>query len=407
MSAMTLSATTRARWIDSVVCRLSSQRIASSSNSSQQRTLVSTTSHRPGQSSRVLGHHGNTSIPPANTVRGHRSWVRVRSSQGVGSARIPLTSSVYGTATSRGTRPYQEDSSSISCLEIHPSQLRSSLQRGGRIATEAERRWKWKSQEDGLDQELASQVNWWGIFDGHGGTYPSLYLSTYLHQIFEKVTPDMVTDTVQKTREHGGYFRRFVGGNLERWVRKEELKAVRGGKAGKRPGDQAKKEEQETISQAPDEEATPGPGHEADRVQAGQEPVHAAADGEQAKPSDSASGSKPASAAIWDDNGLTQRIPVPEGMEEDSLTLSERATLAFLVADRHILTHHPQSNGVNLQPSHDERGIQTREADAERAAKGKEGGGSTASVLTLHSIDAPPNVWYDSDFLMLGAWHVG
>lgn len=356
--------------------------------------------------------------PSSSQKRSYKSFVRIRSPSGKGSARVPLTSSVYGHATSRGTRPYQEDTASVSCLEINADELRASLRKGGRIATEAERRWHWPDEHEELDEELAAQVNWWGIYDGHGGDYTSRYLAMNLHQIFEKVTEDMITDTVQYTREHGGYFRRFTGGALDRWVQKDELKPVRGGKAGKKPGSEKNKsngskgDDQdgangETSSSATEEQSGTAGASEAERIQAGDEPVHAAT----ASPTAPRKPNAPP-AAQWDDNGLTKRIPVPEGMEKESLSLSERATLAFMVADRHILVRHPQlpsPDATTHGDAHRGRGIQTRDMEA-RASKekaGGDGGGSTASVLTLHSLDAPPVVWYDSQFLLLGGWHVG
>ncbi|CAO1634303.1 unnamed protein product [Jaminaea pallidilutea] len=339
--------------------------------------------------------------------RNYRSYVRVRAPGGSGSARVPLGSSVYGQSISRGTRPYQEDAFSVSCLEIPPKELRASLKRGGRISTEAEKRWKWDSQDDELDTELAGQVNWFGVFDGHGGDYASKYLSKYLHQIFESVQPDMVTDTVQFTREHGGYFRRFTGGELAKWTRQEELKPVRGGRAGKQPGSNktpnAEHMEQVSTSQSS------GP------------TANASTSGGSSGPPISAAAASKRSTVVpqWDDAGLTQRVSPPDDVKDQSLTMSERATLAFLVADRHILMRHPQPNEKEASQGGmtDRRGIQTRESIAKREqqekgpeAKGQvqEGmGGSTASVLTLHSIDSPPTIWYDSKFLQLGAWHLG
>lgn len=342
---------------------------------------------------------------PRPCQRSYKSWIRVGTSNGHGSARVNLNTSIYGLATSRGTRPYQEDTSSISCLSIPPSELRASLKKSSnRISQEAARRWTWDTQDQPLDEELASQVFWFGVFDGHGGSYTSRYLATYLHQIYERVTPDMVTDTVQATREHGGYFRRFIGGALDKWVVKDELKPVRGGKGNQR---YAGKQEQDAGESSADDVGPSAP----------PTGTHAAkSSGSNGSPSSS-------SPHTWDDDGLTRRIPPPESMSSETLTLSERATLAFLVADRHILAGHPQPSGSLPSSSmHDpasaptssgrRRGIQTREMEEEQRESDKGvgkagGGGSTGTVLALHSLDGPPKIWYDSSLLQLCAYHVG
>lgn len=336
-----------------------------------------------------------TTVP---TTRGYKSWIRVGSSQS--SARINLNTSIYGHATSRGTRPYQEDTSSTSCLYVPRAQLQHSLERGNRISQEACRRWKWPTEHDALDEELASQVFWFGIFDGHGGSFTSRYLAAYLHQIYEAVEADMVTDTVQATREHGGYFRRFTGGVLEKWVDKERLRPVRGGKGNQRYG-AAGKEGGEDQTDTTTEEHSHSHPQPAPPAAATQTP------------------SSPSTLPAWEDNGLTTRISPPPDVASSSLTLSERATLAFLVADRHILARYPQPQGeFPLSSMHDpassplvRRGIQTREMEARAARESDKGsgkgGGSTASVLLLHSLDAPPKIWYDSSLLQLCAYHVG
>lgn len=353
----------------------------------------------------LCGSSSSVKVP----CRSYRSFVRVRAPDGKGSARIPLGLSVYGQITSRGERPYQEDTSSVSCVEIPVEQLRKSLQHGGKISTEAERRWQWEDQDSTTDVALAGQVNWWAVYDGHGGDYASKYLAKYLHQIFEKVEPDMVTDTVQHTREHGGYFRRFMGGALERWVRKDDLKPVRGGRGGKAPVKSPKAIEKEMDEQRKQQ----GPSTATSARASGSSPaVKAQVDSSPKTGTGSSALHQKSATPDWEDNGLTNKIAPPEGMEQEFLTLSERATLAFLVADRHILTRHPQPNEAkaNAKPERP-RGIQTREslarAQAEDSGELKAQGGSTASVLTLHSLDAPPTVWYDSHLLMLGAWHVG
>lgn len=330
-------------------------------------------------------------------TRAYRTFVRLRCSEGKRCARIPLTTSVYGQVASRGTRPYQEDTWSVSCLEVPTDHLRKSLLRDGRISTEAERNWHWDTEQYPADEAVAGQVNWWGVFDGHGGGYASRYLADYLHQIFENVEPDMVTHTVQFTREHGGYFRRFTGGALERWTRHDDLRPFREGRSGRPPTESTKAVGKEQGEERPS----------SDRVQ-----TQASALNKADMSPETGSGAILAAKKIaipnWDDNGLTRRISPPEGMQQEVLSLSERATLAFLVADHHILTCHQQPSAERRNGGiEDTPNIHILESVVPRQGRKQQPGGSTASVLMLHSLDAPPSVWYDSQFLFLGSWHVG
>ena len=58
---------------------------------------------------------------------------------------------------------------------------------------------------------------------------------------------------MQHTRSLGGYFRRFTGGALERWVRQEELKPVRAGQKRETPAEGASAE---LVAQDPPEGVT-------------------------------------------------------------------------------------------------------------------------------------------------------
>ncbi len=81
------------------------------------------------------------------------------------SARIPLRAgSVFGLSSSRGTRPYQEDASSVTCVHIPSEELRSSLaQSHSRVAQAIAKDW---NAEKAGGEEVAGQVLWVGCFDG-------------------------------------------------------------------------------------------------------------------------------------------------------------------------------------------------------------------------------------------------
>ncbi|EPQ28069.1 uncharacterized protein PFL1_04396 [Pseudozyma flocculosa PF-1] len=416
-------------------------------------------------------------------LRQYHDYIRTLSPTG-GSGRISLKPSrtgVYGLATSRGTRAYQEDTTSVSCVSLPPAVLRASYLASS-SATLRDVASKW-SPSTPAEQEVAGQLAWFACFDGHGGQPVSQFLCKELHAIFEDVQEDMVTDTVQYTRSLGGYFRRFNGGLLERWVRKEELKPVRAGAghpratmaraaAATRPTGDAKgpavdaaertKAEEAERQRAKERErereaerskpktfadlvnsakAGPAPSatqgtvgsgsgtvsaveasaagqtagsrskEEADNAppQLSQQPalIHSAesrgevplagpiegAQGARSSQDSSASpssldsqpnshpASSPPSAASEARAGLTsltQRIPPPETLAESTLTLSERLTLAWLHTDR--LIHSDPQLDV---------------------------GGSTASVVLLHSLDTPTQPFYSSSSLFLTTAHIG
>ncbi|GAK66726.1 phosphatase 2c [Moesziomyces antarcticus] len=334
--------------------------------------------------------------------RHQQTFVRTTSPAG-GQARIQLKSTrngVFGLSTSRGTRAYQEDTASVSCLHVPTDELRRnylklhahSASRAGVAAANAAL--EWDPDKAGGD-ELAGQVVWFGCFDGHGGQQVSTFLRDELHNTFENVQSDMVTDTVQYTRELGGYFRRFTGGLLERWVRKEELKPVRAGPAaGRRApaaaagagagGDGKSGDGQSDAPNQVEHVSKPETlknmlSHEQQRNIA----AKAAASSKTMLQPTRKSGAIMIGGSMggvadagWD--VLTKRIPPPDGMEKETMTMAERLTLAWLVADRQI-----QSN-PNLDV-----------------------GGSTASVALLHSLDMPSAAWYSSEFVGLHVAHVG
>ncbi|KAG8763031.1 hypothetical protein FRC12_008742 [Ceratobasidium sp. 428] len=124
--------------------------------------------------------------------------------------RIPLNSgNVIGSAVSRGIRSYQEDSHSIAALALEPGELQAHLAEQLGILS-------WDPRKVG--PELAGQVVFVGIYDGHGGPSVSQFLQRELHGLFENVRADMVPDVVSWMKSQGGYFKRFKGGALARWA---------------------------------------------------------------------------------------------------------------------------------------------------------------------------------------------
>ena len=58
------------------------------------------------------------------------------------------------------------------------------------------------------------------IYIRHGGKDVSNYLRDNLHALVESVTPDKIGSVVKWTIDtHGGYFKRWRGGHLQRWTR--------------------------------------------------------------------------------------------------------------------------------------------------------------------------------------------
>ena len=351
----------------------------------------------------------------AQQRRHQQTFVRTLSPSG-GQARIQLKSTrngVFGLSTSRGTRAYQEDTASVSCLHVPVDELRRnylklhSLSASAAGAAAANAALEWDPEKAGGD-ELAGQVVWFGCFDGHGGQQVSSFLRDQLHKTFESVESDMVTDTVQYTRELGGYFRRFTGGVLERWVRKDKLKPVRAGPAAgrrlpagaataavKKDGAGSSSKEQQRVGHVTQPESlsemlsheekksgsssqsSPSPSgtilhptRQEGAIKIGGKPdLFGSKSGDDATPAGSAD-------LGWDK--LIERIPPPEGMERETMTMAERLTLAWLVADRQI-----------------------------QSSPKLDVGGSTASVALLHSLDMPSVPWYSSEFVGVHVAHVG
>ncbi|CAD6582211.1 MAG: hypothetical protein TREMPRED_003236 [Tremellales sp. Tagirdzhanova-0007] len=128
-----------------------------------------------------------------------------------GTYKVPLNSkNIVGVYSSRGSRPYQEDAASLQGLQIPAQELRNTLQK---------QKTPWDPSRAG-SPFLASQVAFFGIYDGHGGKYVSNYLRDHLHALVESVTPDKIDSVVKWTIDtHGGYFKRWRGGGLQRWTR--------------------------------------------------------------------------------------------------------------------------------------------------------------------------------------------
>ncbi|PWY97843.1 protein serine/threonine phosphatase 2C [Testicularia cyperi] len=392
-------------------------------------------------------------------VRLQHSFVRTVSPSGE-QARIQLKSTrngVFGLSTSRGTRAYQEDTASVSCLHVDPQELRTNYLKhhtsgpGTCSPGAAAAALEWNPEKAG-GPEIAGQVVWFGCFDGHGGQQVSSFLRDQLHKTFESVQPDMVTDTVQYTRELGGYFRRFTGGLLERWVRKDRLKPVRAGQPAGAAGRRAVPRKDATTNTSNDSKtaSTSTPQQQQQQQQPQQQHISDPASlsemlshGSQDPPSpssssptlsssasasgpgsgsgntdkaaqttsnDDPSSDRPVNKPIETDGAvkiggssssvgdtvagggggegkgegegefgsLIERIAVPEGMEGERLSMAERLTLAWLVADRQIQT----SPALDV-------------------------GGSTASVTLLHSLDMPGVPWYSARYVGLYVAHVG
>ncbi|KAF8521514.1 phosphatase 2C-like domain-containing protein [Gautieria morchelliformis] len=125
-----------------------------------------------------------------------------------GFVRIPLTSQkVIGIAVSRGVRSYQEDGHSVCCLAIEPDELQTSLKQHHGI--------DWNP--DTLGRDLAGQVVFVGIYDGHGGAVVSDHLHRELQGLFESVDKSQVPGVNGWVKSLGGYFKRYQGGVLRKW----------------------------------------------------------------------------------------------------------------------------------------------------------------------------------------------
>ena len=54
----------------------------------------------------------------------------------------------------------------------------------------------------------------------HGGPAVSLFLHQNLHGLFESVHKSQIPEMYEWTKELGGYFKRYRGGVLQPWLRK-------------------------------------------------------------------------------------------------------------------------------------------------------------------------------------------
>lgn len=141
--------------------------------------------------------------------RSFSDHLRVPMPNGKGAIRIPVDSpKVIGTASSRGSREYQEDAYTVSAIKLNPSILRRTAERENGA----------HAWDPPATDQFAYQVLFAGIYDGHGGTAVSHYLQENMHKVFENVDTRTVPDIVSAIKEYGGYFRRFKGGALEPWA---------------------------------------------------------------------------------------------------------------------------------------------------------------------------------------------
>lgn len=67
-------------------------------------------------------------------------------------------------------------------------------------------------------QQIKSQLSMFSIYDGHGGSACSDFLAREMPDLIEGVQKDEINEVVDFTKALGGYFRRFRGGGLSRWV---------------------------------------------------------------------------------------------------------------------------------------------------------------------------------------------
>ncbi|ORY25947.1 phosphatase 2C-like domain-containing protein [Naematelia encephala] len=209
----------------------------------------------------------------------------IRGTTDTGTYKVPLSSpKIVGVCQSRGDRLYQEDRTAVHALQISPKEISLSLSKLKEPPS-------WDSSKSG-SEFLASQVAFFGIYDGHGGKEVSSYISSHLHELVESVEPSTVESLVSWTRaRHGGYFKRWRGGALQKWTK-------------------------------------------------------------------------------WGQSSSEER---------ERMTLEERLTLAFVEADKAILT-----------------GIES----AQRC-------GSTGTVVLLHSLDEPTQPYWSSEKLYLTVGHCG
>lgn len=173
------------------------------------------------------------------------------------------------------------------------------------------------------------------------------------------MNPFVCSTSVQFTRSLGGYFRRFRGGLLQRWARQEVLQTVRPVRGTRSaPASFPPSTADESKPKGETQDGPPPPKTFADLVASASEPSLASFSS--FSPSADTTGPEPAALHSADEAGvtplagpieiaseseqavdkaagresLTKRMDVPEGMEKETLTLAERATLAWLVVSR-------------------------------------------------------------------------
>jgi len=140
-------------------------------------------------------------------LRGYHDYLRL--SAGAHTVRLPLNSpKIIGSVTTRGTRTHQEDRFRVCCIHINPAELYATWSRSAPL------KWDYSS----LPGELAGQVLYAGLFDGHGGSAVSDFLHDELHSLLETADKDSIKDIYSWLKSHGGYFKRFRGGLLQPWV---------------------------------------------------------------------------------------------------------------------------------------------------------------------------------------------
>ncbi|KAF8306045.1 protein serine/threonine phosphatase 2C [Clavulina sp. PMI_390] len=145
--------------------------------------------------------------------RSYSDYIRYPATEGR-TIKVPLKNQkLIGVSVSRGTRRYQEDAHSIAALQLPWQELSRGLHRNFGLS--------WHPQQ--RDWEMANQVLYVGVYDGHGGAAVSEYLRDHLHTLVENAHPSQIPEVVQWLKSYGGYFRRFRGGVLEDWLKDPTL----------------------------------------------------------------------------------------------------------------------------------------------------------------------------------------
>ncbi|WFD00921.1 hypothetical protein MYAM1_003677 [Malassezia yamatoensis] len=197
---------------------------------------------------------------------------------------------------SRGERAQQEDAYSYACVTLPCDQLRQTVIDAAPRGVSRDPWFGWSCEEAG-GPDIGGQVVWFACFDGHGGQSVSKRLAEKLHEVFELAEPDMITDTVQYMRSLGGYFRRYNGGPLGRWL------------------------DQESLARSTSEKNANSKPETSQRYQS----LAELANSSQGKDLPKDSGS------TYHALDHTNRIPPPATMRGKQMTIRERATLAWLM----------------------------------------------------------------------------